>query len=254
MSQNRENISMLLREKTYKAEAALIVYSGNHYDNNGNQGAYAEIRPIQDGRMRAGKPISKEAIRKLLGAFDVQEAKKAQNPCGTIPDNLLYADPDNNTYVWYTRPGQRNILFEAKGMKSGVYHVPGMVYRLQGRHLSVWAFKGNKPNGKTRLLHAPFFNVYESGNVCLGNATHEIEGPPTWQKILEHGETLFWGSRGSHTIYWPDVYPKTPEEEKKNLKARPYPKAKDLYEACKDKPFDADILVPTDKTLSNILH
>ena len=253
MSQNRENITMMLREKTYRPEAALIVYSGNRYDNNGNQGAYAEIRPIHDGHMRAGKPVTKKAIRDLLGAFDVQDTKKAKNPCGTIPENLLYADPDSGTYIWYTLPGRRNVLFEAKGMTSDIYHVPGMIYRLQDSRLSVWAFKGRKPKGNTRLLHAPFFNVYESGNVCLGNASHEIEGTPTWQKILEHGETLFWGSRGSHTIFWPTQYPKTPEEEKKNLPARPYPKPKDVYAACKDAAFDTDILIPTDKTLNEIL-
>ena len=253
MPEKRENINRMLQQKTYEAKAALIVYSSGRHLEEEKWGVYAEIRPIVNGRLSAGHPVSKKAMHDLLGAFDKQDKDQTALPAGVIPQNMLYADLHSATYVWYTKPGRRLVLFEAKNMATDEYAVPGMVYKLSGDRLAVWAFKGTRPTMETPLLHAPFFNVYESGNVCLGSARHKIEGPLTWEKIVEHGETLFWSSRGSHTIYWPSEYPQSKKENDEKRPPRKYPSPKEMYGMFKDRPFDASILIPTDRRLKDII-
>ena len=140
----------------YRPEAALVVYKKHGYRDSEY---YLETRPVRaDGILGAGKPVSREFIRKIAMSF---RADGEMSPHGTMPRNMLHADPrlGSERFVWWNPPGKRELFFlEGLGLDDTVYNMPGTVFLVTGKTLTVYAFKGARPSGKTPLLRGPFFN------------------------------------------------------------------------------------------------
>lgn len=179
----------------YVPKAALVVFE-NQNDK------FIELRPIRkDGSMGAAKGISNEFVQNLLASFS-KEYRSI--PHGTIPENLLYCDTrqGQETYVWYNPPMKRNRFFDSRlGLEDGIYHVPGTIYAVRDKTLSVFCFAGKKAKMDSQLLGVPYFHVYQDGHVCMGSAKAEI--PETdklsYQDVLLAWERAFWNSVDSHT-------------------------------------------------------
>ena len=116
---------------------------------------------------------------------------------GLLPANLLYVNPDNNGYaIWYTPPQQRDLFFvENLDIPSGKGYVPAMVWKATRDKLRVFALKGKgKPTGKTELYHAPYFNTYQDGGVCMGNVNINIDRTTHLENFMIQWEQYFFGS------------------------------------------------------------
>ncbi|MBT2560177.1 PRTRC system protein B [Pedobacter sp. ISL-68] len=122
---------------------------------------------------------------------------------GLLPNNLLYLKPDNNGFaVWYTPPQQREMFFvRGLGIPCARAYVPAMVWKAGRDSLCVFAVKGkSKPTAKTALYHAPYFNIYANGNVCMGNVNISIDRGTHLENFMMQWESYFFGSYFSHTI------------------------------------------------------
>lgn len=73
----------------------------------------------------------------------------------------------------------------------GMFHVPGVIYIIKNERMDIFAYKGKKPDGRTPLYLAPFFNV-TGGSVCLGNSTLEKPESLDFHTLLEYWEKRFW--------------------------------------------------------------
>jgi PRTRC genetic system protein B len=159
---------------------------------------------------KQGKPINahplsiKESI--VLGEL-LQSSKELQNGFlrskGLLPQNLLYVKPDNNGYaIWYTPPQQKELFFvDGLCIPPGIAHVPAMIWKASRDTLMVYAIKGNrKPQGKTVLYHAPFFNIYANGTVCMGTVHINIDKHTCLEDFMAKWEQYFFGSYFSHTL------------------------------------------------------
>jgi PRTRC genetic system protein B len=123
----------------------------------------------------------------LTGAVLVYEAANAVfatwHPAMTSehgPPALGAADPPNvlvrtgELIVWWTPAQHRTLFFadhsEASRVLNGKrYPIPPLVFRVSDSALAVRALeKSERPTAKTGLKTAPFWNVNEAGEVCLG--------------------------------------------------------------------------------------
>ena len=189
------NLIKILNEKL-EATDALIFYKSSL-----NDGAYVEHRPIRNGAMCAGKPLEVSVIMKLLKTVDkyAHGTTSMVSLHGEIPDNLLYASTNIDSYklVWYRKPEKRMFYFsERLGIPNGEVLVPGLIYVTNGNSLSMYAFKGKKP--KRLLYQAPFFNTDTS--VCLGNGKLSKPKEQTYMNWMSYWEELFWKTEFSHII------------------------------------------------------
>jgi PRTRC genetic system protein B len=154
---------------------------------------------------------------------------------------MLHADPrlGSERFVWWDPPGKRELFFlEGLGLDDTVYNMPGTVFLVTGKTLTVYAFKGARPSGKTPLLRGPFFNYYEDCRICVGSAKVDWPRDITWQTIIDHWEKVFWNSVNAHMI-------SNPMKEGHNL-------VLSLKEAV-NKPYDTGALRPAGLTLASII-
>ena len=150
-------------------KAALIAYEyrENRY---GNGMHYLELHPINDrGRMEAAMPVTYEFMDSLVESYTDD---RRNVPHGKIPANMLWCDTrkGHERYIWYNPPGKRQMFFAGSlNIPDGIFHVPGVIYKVSGGRLDIFSYKGEKPVENSPLFLAPFFNVTGS-SVCLGNA------------------------------------------------------------------------------------
>ena len=73
---------------------------------------------------------------------------------------------------------------------------PPLVFRASRGALSIWALdKDERPTEDTTLCRAPYFNVYERGNMCVGSVRLPDEPRPD---NLGDWEECFFGSNFGH--------------------------------------------------------
>ena len=178
-------------------KAALIAYE--YSDGRYGHGTYyLELHPINDrGRMEAAVPVTYEFMDSLVEYYT---DNRQDVPHGKIPANMLWCDTrkGHERYIWYNPPGKRQMFFsERLNIPDGTFHVPGVIYRVSGDRLEIFAYKGEAPAEDSPLFLAPFFNVTGS-SVCLGNASLTPPENMTFSKLLEHWEKRFWLSEFSH--------------------------------------------------------
>ena len=172
-------------EESMKPQMAIIV-------NRVGSSFYLERRDIVNGEMRAAIPLTKECIKEIANTFT---SEKEEIIHGNIPSKMLYADcrRGRERYAWYRPAEERQMYFTKKlNIKTGKMQIPGILYSVTGNLLSVYVFKGRQP--KDKLYKAPFFNVHDSGSVCLGNAKLKKPKELTYESVMHYWEELFWKS------------------------------------------------------------
>ena len=157
-----------------------------------------------------GNPINAHPLsiaESIALAELLQSSSEMQNTYlkskGLLSQNLLFVNPDITGYaVWYTLPQQRELFFiKNLGIPCGTAFVPAMVWKASRDKLQVFALKGkSKPNAKTELCHAPFFNIYDDGAVCMGNVHINIDRNTHLEDFMAQWEKYFFGSYFSHLI------------------------------------------------------
>jgi hypothetical protein len=76
-----------------------------------------------------------------------------------------------------------------------------MLWKANADHLSVYGLTGKpKPNEKTKLCHAPYLNIYGSGQVCMGTVQINISKTTCLEEFMKTWEQYFFNSNFSHSI------------------------------------------------------
>jgi len=152
-----------------KPIAALIAYKSG-------TDTYFESHSIVEGKMGPGKPASVESLGKIKLLFESVDAKVYQTIKGAIPRNLLYINSDktNPVLVFHTTSQKVKLNF-SKSLKvaSQEYYVPKLLWVFKGGEISIYALRTATLTSK--VYQAPFFNIYQNGNVCMGNVSMEKE-------------------------------------------------------------------------------
>jgi PRTRC genetic system protein B len=164
-------------------------------------------------------------------------------PKGILPTNVLHINPNSEkgTVLWYSKAQQRQLYF-VNGLEipNGKAQVPPMLWFADKNSLTVFALANNRrPTAKTLLYHAPFFNIYEKGNVCMGTVSIEIKNSASVEEFIQAWEDYFFNSYFSHSL--------SANLTKKNIVT--------LWKSLinTNKPFPIEVLKTNNKTLKNLL-
>ena len=125
-------------------------------------------------------------------------------PKGILPTNILQINPniENGSVIWYTKSMIRKFYFtENLEIPNGMAEVPAMLWFANKRSLKIFALSSNRrPTEKTELFYAPFFNVYEDGNVCMGTVDVNIQNSNSLEEFITKWEDYFFNSYFSHLM------------------------------------------------------
>lgn len=167
---------------------AILVYAGSGgssfatvHDIASAPGGAATILPGRPMTAFAALRLARRLMKRREGGF--------------IPDRLIFQD--STALAWWVPPGQRPIWFRCAGGELGaaerseVVSHPGLVFCVTAmRKWYVWAIKGEgRPAADTKLYRAPYFNVWESGQICVGNV--DLPERATAEKIDEWTSAFF---------------------------------------------------------------
>lgn len=174
---------------------------------NNREDFYIESYEVDgNGMMVNAHPLTlveSHSLAESLG--ESPELKSGFSSAGQLhPDNLLHLDHGREcTVLWHT-PAQRvGLFFRADlGIAEGQAFVPPLLWRANRTEVSLWALKTDKrPTLESTLYHAPFFNVYENGRVCLGTVKRNIPPKATITEFITLWERYFFDSSFSHTLF-----------------------------------------------------
>lgn len=187
---NREMTNGRLRP-----QRAVIIY---HDDRRTNY--YLESREIKATAkgysFMAPAPLATNVIKEIAQSF----AKKDSGAMvfgQLVGGNLLHgtSKPGRTVVMWYRPPMQRLLNFSGhigiKGDKA--VNIPATLYLVVDNKLYLYALMtGDRPDMKTKLYNAPFFNIYADGNVCLGTAATGRQKARTFELEAERYERAFY--------------------------------------------------------------
>lgn len=185
----------------YIPKLALMVYESKSL--NRSEKYYLESHDINEhGQIMAGKPLLQETIQSIVDVF-FDERKSRSEVTGLIPENVLYFNvlPGGNYKMLWFRTSEQRVVHHSPQLKIKTDNafVPALIYMVQGYDLYVFALKSNqRPNEKVVIYKAPFFNVDDTGLVCLGSAKVKKPTSPTYETLMKYWEDLFWLSEFSH--------------------------------------------------------
>ncbi len=188
----------------YHPTNALVFYQ----NNQGSKETYVEYFDMdKNGNPINAHPLSEREAETLAKALRVKTKKeKSQDflkPKGIIPTHILHINPsENGSVLWFTKSIKRQLFFtENLGISNGTAEIPAMLWLANKRSLKIFALSSNRrPTEKTHLFYAPFFNVYEDGNVCMGTVDVHIQNSTSLEEFTKKWENYFFNSYFSHLM------------------------------------------------------
>jgi PRTRC genetic system protein B len=186
----------------YIPAKAFVVYTNPDDKEN----SYVESFDFdKKGRMINAHPLSEqeaESLGKTLMANSERQGR-CFDPKSVLPANLLFLRSGNNgCAIWHTPSQFRNLLFvDELGLTNGRYPVPSLIWKASRDSVSVFAIKEkDKPAISTELFEAPYFNIYDAGNVCMGTVDVDIDDNAGLEAFIKQWEDYFFNSRFSHLL------------------------------------------------------
>lgn len=194
-------------ENIYTPTTAIIIYkaegSRNNADHNEAPDFYLESRVIEGCEIApVGKPLKRS---QMIGIAQAYANDMPMFFSGTIPSNVLHLSTQIGveSLTWFQPPQKRPMFFsEEMGIPDGQAWQPPLLFHAAGRSISVFAMDcATRPEPKTKLFRAPYFNTGGDGHVCMGSAKLPKLSGQSYEDVINKHENVFWKSRFSHLHY-----------------------------------------------------
>ena len=141
-----------------------------------------------------GSAVTKDAV------LDMVKELRGSIPVEFLPENVLARTADS--IVWWTPASVRAIFYmdgkstELSQLSGKRFPQPPLVLRIENGSLQVRALQKNeRPKPATQLYRAPYWNVNDHGDVCLGSTHVPSE---TAVSNLQEWEKAFFTSEFTH--------------------------------------------------------
>lgn len=146
-------------------DAALLLYR-----SSGSADVYVTqhaARVVDDQPvLLPGVPMTLEGLASFAGL-----AGRRTSYRGFIHERAVYLAP--NMLAWWTPACKRRVWFQSEsglGEQSGECNHPPLLFIVDKKTWSVFALRtSERPTPTTKLYVAPYLNVWESGQICVGN-------------------------------------------------------------------------------------
>ncbi len=229
----------------YHPTTALVFYQNDER----NKETYVEFFDMDNnGNPINAHPLTEREAKELIKALTINTQKEKNQdflkPNGILPTNILQVNPsENGSVLWFTKSMKKQLYFtENLEISNGRAEVPAMLWFANKRSLKIFALSSNqRPTEKTSLFYAPFFNVYENGNVCMGTVDVHIQNSTSLEEYIKNWENYFFNSYFSHLM-----------NEHNPVKGNCVNLWKSLINV--DKPFPKEALKKANRTLKNLLQ
>lgn len=186
----------------YNPVKAFVVYQ----KHSAEKSIYVEAYDMdKNGCPINAHPLSLKESTQLASALDTSEelTRKFLKTSGLLPKNILHLNPEHDgSAIWYT-PAQKVSLFfvESLGITNGEAFVPPLLWKATKNTLYIYAMDTEMQiNEQTPLYHAPFFNLYADGRVCMGTVWVTIKSDCHLEEFISLWEQYFFNSYFSHLI------------------------------------------------------
>ena len=186
----------------YHPLSALVFYQSKGKDKQ----TYVEHFDMdKNGNPINAHPLTCKEAKVLAKALNTEKEKNSAflKPKGILPTNVLHINPSKNgTVLWFTKTKKVKMFFtESLEIKDGIAEIPAMLWFANKQNLMVFALeKDSRPTEKTSLYHAPFFNIYEDGHVCMGTVDINIKNSASIEEFIQSWENYFFNSYFSHLL------------------------------------------------------
>ena len=228
----------------YHPTSALVFYQ----TNEGIIETYVEYFDMdKNGNPINAHPLTEKEAKTLIKALNTKTQKEKSKdflkPKGILPTNILQINPsENGSVLWFTKSRKQHLYFtENLEISNGRADVPAMLWFANKQSLKIFALSSNqRPTEKTPLFYAPFFNVYENGNVCMGTVDVHIQNSTSLEEFIKNWEDYFFNSYFSHLM-----------NEHNPIKGNCVNLWKSLINV--EKPFPKEALKKANRTLKNLL-
>lgn len=227
----------------YHPKCALIFYENEQQ----NSEAFVEHFDMDDnGNPINAHPLTVREAQSLSKSLNIQNKKDKDflKPKGIISPNILHINSsENGKVVWFTKSQERELFFVKNlNIPNGKANVPPLLWVANKQNLKIFALKTDeRPYENTPIFHAPFFNVYENGNVCMGTVDVKIKNSTSLEEFIESWEMYFFNSYFSHLM-----------NNHNPTKGNCVNLWKNLIET--KEPFPTDQLIENNKTLKALLQ
>ncbi|RZM08592.1 MAG: PRTRC system protein B, partial [Pedobacter sp.] len=180
---------------------ALLIYQRT--DHHHYATTYVESYDMdKDGCPINGHPLSVKEANALAKSLLIAEKKQRNflNPKGLLtPDMVFFKTGNDGFAIWKTPPQRIKLLFaESLDIPCGEANVPALLWRACKNNLSIFAIVDESVDSSTSLFHAPFFNVYADGRVCMGNVPVKIPHDCNLEDFMKLWQEYFFNSYFSH--------------------------------------------------------
>lgn len=163
-----------------------------------SENVYVEWKTVNSNKeVSAGVPLSLDSLESLY-TYMVNRKMGSGQLAGMISKNMIYMNPALNVYIWTVPSGKREIkLARGAGLRKGWIKYPPMVFAVNGKSLSIFIYS----TSMSKLYPAPFYNIYDDGEVCLGTVRlTSVNNAKTYHEYTTAWENLFFNSKYSHGI------------------------------------------------------
>jgi len=179
----------------YHPKCALVFYE----TKGTNADVYVEHFDMdKNGSPINAHPLTEREAKVLARALVIEKDKDKGflKSNGILPTSILHINPnkDKGAVVWYTKTQQRQMYFvDSLGIPNGKVQVPAMLWSASKSSLTVFALTNDRrPTEKTPLYYAPYFNIYEQGNVCMGTVNIDIKNSASVEEFTRAWEHYFF--------------------------------------------------------------
>jgi len=181
---------------------ALVIYQTKGVNND----TYVEHFDLdKNGNPVNAHPLTEREAKTLAKALHTEKEKNREflKSSGILPTTVLHINPsENGSVLWYTKTRQTQLFFAQNlEIENGLAQIPALLWYANKQNLMVFALvTDRRPTENTALYHAPFFNVYENGNVCMGTVDVNIKNSISLEDFIQAWENSFFNSYFSHLV------------------------------------------------------
>ena len=182
--------------KSFELREALLIYRSDRDPERGGPSAFVTkhsvaLDPSGVPSLGAGSALQEGDLLMLCTQL------RGALPIEFLPSKVLVRSEDSIT--WWM-PASMRRMFYAKEKSNEVAQLSGrrfpqppLVFRAHKRHLEVRALLRNeRPDLQTLLYRAPYWNVNDCGDVCLGTARvppqATVDSLPRWESAFFESE------------------------------------------------------------------
>ncbi|TSJ40915.1 PRTRC system protein B [Mucilaginibacter corticis] len=180
---------------------AFVIFEGKNNDNQNS--VHVECYDIdEDGLPINAHPLSVREANSLAKSLQVREKKQCNflNPKELLSPNVVFLKTGHDGYALWRTPEQKTkLLFtDSLDIPCGEGYIPALLWKAGKNSLSVFSVKDETITATSLLYHAPFFNIYAGGRVCMGSVAVKIPNNCHLEDFMALWHNYFFNSYFSH--------------------------------------------------------